>query len=108
MKNAIVPTVIANASIELKRAIIKDLILKGEGQFVTVEWITKAGTITKANGRAGVKKYLVKDCDRKVKKSTKPACDHIVTIYKLHKGYRSVTLDQVVSIKAKGQKVYFT
>ena len=108
MKNTIVPTVMANVSVSLKRQIIRELVLEGEGQFVTIEWITKTGTTTKANGRAGVKKYLVKDCDRKRAKSDKPACDHILTIYKLGKGYRSVSLDNVISIKAKGQKVYFT
>lgn len=108
MNTKTVPTVIANVSITLKRQIIRDLIMKGEGQFITVEWVTKTGAITKANGRYGVKKYLVKDENRKIAKSTKAPCDHILTIYKLGKGYRSITLDQVVSIKAKGQKIYFT
>ena len=108
MKNV---TVINNLSIDLKRSFIRNLILDGEGQFCTVTWETKSGKLTTCNGRAGVKKYLVADKDRKRAKSTKPASKHILTISKNHhekKGqFRSVTLDKVTMIKAKGQTIVF-
>jgi hypothetical protein len=98
--------VISNLPSNLKRNMIREA-CKG-GQFVTVEWINKKGTLSKCNGRVGVTCHLVKPENRKRKASTKPAPDHVLNLRKMGKGYRSVTLDEVVTVRAGGKVIHFS
>jgi hypothetical protein len=68
------------------------------GKFFSVEFIKKDNTIRKMNCRTGVKKYLVSN-GRKIK-TTAPLENGILKVYDLGaKGYRSINIDTIKSIK---------
>tara|TARA_B100001057_G_scaffold499346_1_gene609629 strand:- start:13438 stop:13740 length:303 start_codon:yes stop_codon:yes gene_type:complete len=68
------------------------------GQFFTVEFIKKDNTLRKMNCRTGVKKYLVEN-GRKIKTAS-PFENGILKVYDLGaKGYRSINIDTIKSIK---------
>ena len=68
------------------------------GQFFTVEFIKKDNTLWKMNCRTGVKKYLVSN-GRKIK-TVSPLENGILKVYDLGaKGYRSINIDTIKSIK---------
>ena len=68
------------------------------GQFFTVEFVKKDNTLRKMNCRTGVKKYLVKN-GRKIK-TVSPLENGILKVYDLGaKGYRSINIDTIKSIK---------
>ena len=67
------------------------------GQFFTVEFIKKDGTLRVMNCRTGVKKYLSNN--GKNIKITKPIDNGILRVYDIPKGaYRSINLDTVKKI----------
>ena len=67
------------------------------GQFFTVEFIKKDGSIRKMNCRTGVKKHLSNN--GKTIKITRPIDNGILRVYDLKKNaYRSINLDTVKKI----------
>ena len=81
---------------ETRQTLIK-LIDYLNGQFFTVEFIKKDGTLRKMNCRTGVKKYLSNN--GKNIKITKPIENGILRVYDIKKGaYRSINLDTVKKI----------
>lgn len=72
--------------------------LIGTGQFCTVEFIKKDGTIRKINGRANVKKYLQGG------KNTAPGYLKLWTRNgsKYFDACRNISPDKILSIKAHG------
>lgn len=67
------------------------------GQFFTVEFIKKDGTLRKMNCRTGVKKYLSNN--GKNIKITRPIDNGILRVYDIKKeAYRSINLDTVKKI----------
>lgn len=69
------------------------------GHFFGVSFEKKDHTIRNLNGRKGVKKYLVENPTKSV---TLP--DNMIRVYDVvNAGYRTVTLDKVISIRAQGK-----
>ena len=71
------------------------------GRFISVSFIKKDGTLSKVAGRMGVTKYL------RGGKSTVAKHKEYITIFDLHRGYRNVNLNNIVTIKADGQTYNF-
>jgi hypothetical protein len=88
-----------------KRGNLLRLIELHKGQFFTVEFIKKDGTLRKMNCRTGVKKYLVKN-GRKIK--TTPAIESgILKVYDTQNGYRSINIDTIKTISIGGIKLKY-
>jgi len=78
---------------ETRNTLIK-LIELLKGQFFTVEFIKKDGTLRKMNCRTGVKKYLSNN-GKKIQ-ITSPIENGILRVFDLQKNeYRSINLDTV-------------
>ena len=76
------------------RNILIKLIELLKGQFFTVEFIKKDGTLRKMNCRTGVKKYLSNN-GKKIQ-ITSPIDNGILRVFDLQKNeYRSINLDTV-------------
>jgi hypothetical protein len=83
-------------TLETRQTLLK-LIKFLNGQFFTVEFIKKDGTLRKMNCRTGVKKYLSKN--GKTIKITRPIDNGILRVYDIKKeAYRSINLDTVKKI----------
>jgi len=81
-----------------KRSEILEKINLLNGKFFTVEFIKKDNTLRRMNCRTGVKKYLIKN-GRKIK-TVSPFENGILKVYDLGaKGYRSINIDTIKSIK---------
>ena len=88
-----------------KRGNLLRLIEMHKGQFFTVEFVKKDGTLRKMNCRTGVKKYLVKN-GKKIK--TTPAIDNgILKVYEIGNFYRSINIDTIKSISIGGIKLNY-
>jgi hypothetical protein len=69
-----------------------------KGRFFTATFIKKDGSTRKMNCRLGVKRHL------KGGQNTKAHLPHYLTVYSVpDKGYRSINLDTLISIKANGK-----
>jgi hypothetical protein len=83
-------------TLETRQTLLK-LIEFLNGQFFTVEFIKKDGTLRKMNCRTGVKKYLSNN--GKSIKITRPIDNGILRVYDVKKeAYRSINLDTVKKI----------
>jgi hypothetical protein len=83
-------------TLETRQTLLK-LIEFLNGQFFTVEFIKKDGTLRKMNCRTGVKKYLSNN--GKTIKITRPIDNGILRVYDIKKeAYRSINLDTVKKI----------
>ena len=83
-------------TLETRQTLLK-LIEFLNGQFFTVEFIKKDGTLRKMNCRTGVKKYLSNN--GKSIKITSPIDNGILRVYDVKKeAYRSINLDTVKKI----------
>ena len=83
-------------TLETRQTLLK-LIKFLNGQFFTVEFIKKDGTLRKMNCRTGVKKYLSNN--GKSIKITRPIDNGILRVYDVKKeAYRSINLDTVKKI----------
>lgn len=83
-------------TLETRQTLLK-LIEFLNGQFFTVEFIKKDGTLRKMNCRTGVKKYLSNN--GKSIKITRPIDNGILRVYDIKKeAYRSINLDTVKKI----------
>lgn len=72
------------------------------GKFFTVVFTKKDGSVRKLNGRLGVKKHL-----RGGEKSFSDAQINALTVFDLKaKGYRTVKLDKVTSLKCGGKELW--
>lgn len=81
---------------ETRQTLLK-LIENLNGQFFTVEFIKKDGTLRKMNCRTGVKKYLSNN--GKTIKITRPIDNGILRVFDVKKDtYRSINLDTVKKI----------
>ena len=88
-----------------KRGNLLRLIELHKGQFFTVEFVKKDGTLRKMNCRTGVKKYLVKN-GRTIK--TTPAIENgILKVYDVKNGYRSINIDTIKTISIGGIKLKY-
>lgn len=88
-----------------KRGNLLRLIDLHKGQFFTVEFIKKDGTLRRMNCRTGVTKYLVKN-GRKIK--TVPAIENgILKVYDVKNGYRSINIDTIKTISIGGIKLKY-
>lgn len=81
---------------ETRQTLLK-LIENLNGQFFTVEFVKKDGTLRKMNCRTGVKKYLSNN--GKTIKITRPIDNGILRVFDVKKdAYRSINLDTVKKI----------
>lgn len=81
---------------ETRQTLLK-LIENLNGQFFTVEFVKKDGTLRKMNCRTGVKKYLSNN--GKTIKITHPIDNGILRVFDVKKdAYRSINLDTVKKI----------
>lgn len=81
---------------ETRQTLLK-LIENLNGQFFTVEFVKKNGTLRKMNCRTGVKKYLSNN--GKTIKITRPIDNGILRVFDVKKdAYRSINLDTVKKI----------
>ena len=96
--------IISNLPKDIKRDMIRRA-LKG-GQFASVQWINKKGSLSKANGRIGVTKHL------KGGKNTTTHKKELLTLYRVNVGkdnsYCSVNMDTVKQLKCNGNTLNFS
>ena len=79
----------------VNRLKLSSILDKVEGKFIGVTFIKKDGTIRRLNGRFGVHKYLVGGINKVSKNS-----NSYLTIYDVKaKGYRTINLDTIQSIR---------
>ena len=82
--------------------VFEQVIRASNGQFFTVVFTKKDGTVRTLNGRIGVRKNLKNT-------GTVRASDDYITVYDVHAGgYRSVNKNTIRSITAMGVKVQST
>lgn len=100
--------VVSNLPVNMKRKMILDA-TEG-GQFFSVTWTKKDGSIGEMNCRVGVKKHL-KNTGKTYSNGSTNTVAHLkqyLTVYKTNKGYRNLNLDTVTVLKINGNVIHFS
>lgn len=78
-----------------RRAIIRATLQAAEGRFIGLDFIKKDGKRSSLNIHTGVTRHLKAN-------HNKP---HLIPVYDMNRGIRSVNLDTVTSVRIDGQEV---